>query len=236
MAMVTSVTLRWMLVVLAALGGCASTPSPGEPLTWDYERDGQAARREQHARGFFESLGKWNNLGLLGGTPEPLEELTLSPRELNRAILEALAPRQRVATFMSRSPSNLSLAGQPTGRDSASGAHASEASPQGTWSIASSNDGQIVTDWQAVPGREAGVMWWKKRYEAEVRHIVTVRQAMHAANLSSYSIQTEVRERPNPSYAWTSADPELGRADFLKVKAQLWHHIQRQSMAKKAAK
>lgn len=80
------------------------------------------------------------------------------------------------------------------------------------------------------------MLWWKKRYDTEVRHVITVKQAVRSEHLSSYSIQTEVRERPNPSYAWAPADPELGRAAFLKVKARLWNHILQKSIQKKAAK
>lgn len=222
----------------ALLAGCATQPVASSALVWDSETGGtdDAAGRHQHA--FFDRLMSFGSTDLASRTP-PLEQLAWTARELNEAILDALSRPVRMAPLMTRvasGTSRMSLVPQGGSTDAAVTLNDAADAGADTWSIASSNDGQIVTDWQAVPGREAGVLWWRKRYDTEVRHIITVKQAMPSDHLSSYSIQTEVRERPNPSYAWAPADPELGRAAFMKIKARLWNHILQKSIQKKAAR
>ena len=230
-----TVALVAALAGSALLTGCATKPVASSALVWDSESGGadDAAGRHRHA--FFDRLMSFGSTDLASRTP-PLEQLAWTPRELNDAILDALSRPVRMAPMMARGTSRMSLAPQGGNTDAAVTLNDAADAGADTWGIASSNDGQIVTDWQAVPGREAGVLWWKKRYDTEVRHIITVKQAMRSEHLSSYSIQTEVRERPNPSYAWASADPELGRAAFMKIKARLWNHILQTSIQKKTAK
>lgn len=238
-----AVALAAALAGSPLLTGCATQPVASAPLVWDSETGGadDAPGRRRHA--FFDRFMSFGSTDFASRTP-PLEQLAWTPRELNDAILEALSRPVRMppltapltAPLMARGTSRMSLAPQGGGTDAAVTLNDAADAGTDTWGIASSNDGQIVTDWQAVPGREAGVLWWKKRYDTEVRHVITVKQAVRSEHLSSYSIQTEVRERPNPSYAWAPADPELGRAAFLKVKARLWNHILQKSIQKKAAK
>lgn len=220
------------------LTGCATRSVPSAPLVWDTEAGGSDDAPGRHPHAFFDRLMSFGSTDL-ALTTSPLEQLAWTSGELNDAILEALSRPVRMAPLMARGTSGtsrMSLAPQGGGTDAAVTLNDAADAGSDTWGIASSNDGQIVTDWQAVPGREAGVLWWKKRYDTEVRHVITVKQAVRSEHLSSYSIQTEVRERPNPSYAWAPADPELGRAAFLKVKARLWNHILQKSIQKKAAK
>jgi hypothetical protein len=84
--------------------------------------------------------------------------------------------------------------------------------------VADQSEGQIVTDWKPIRGKNAGLLWWKKEYQSEVRHTITIKQALYSPGRASYSILTEVRERPNPSYGWAAADSELGRKSFEDIK------------------
>ena len=233
-----AVALAAALAGSPLLTGCATQPVASAPLVWDSETGGadDAAGRRRHA--FFDRFMSFGSTGFASTTP-PLDQLAWTPRELNDAILDALSHPVRMAPLIARGTSGTSrMSLTPQGGSTDAAVTLNDAADAGadTWGITSSNDGQIVTDWQAVPGREAGVLWWKKRYDTEARHIITVKQAMRSEHLSSYSIQTEVRERPSPSYAWAPADPELGRAAFMKIKARLWNHILQKSIQKKAAK
>lgn len=231
--------LALTLCLAMALGGCATADDTAnamakpDNLHWDYERDGLGVS-EIGPKGrmlHFEVLGRM--LGVVQGRPT-LDNIALSPEELHAAIVSALAPPRHFLSAAPRSgTSRTSLA--PEGTAAAPADRTADGDERG-WGIASSNEGQITTDWQRIPGREAGVLWWKKRYDTEVRHVITVKQAFRSSSLSNYSIETEVRERPNASYDWAPANPELGRASFERIKGQLWASIQTQSNRKKARK
>lgn len=227
------------LCLAMALGACATADDTANAtaktarLSWDYERDGQGDGETDRRGGgsHFDVFGRLFS-DFTGGAR--LDNIALSPEELQAAIVSALAPPRHFLAAMPRSgTSRTSLA--PEVAPAAPTDRSTDAADRG-WGIASSNEGQITTDWQRIPGREAGVLWWKKRYDTEVRHIITVKQALHARSLSSYSLETEVRERPNANYDWAPADPELGRASFERIKGQLWESIQMQSNRKKARK
>lgn len=229
------VTRALCLAMALALGACATVDGPARPehLHWDYERDGLGiGENDRHGR-MLSDMAISNLFGTLRGA-SPLDNIALSPEELHAAIVSALAPPRHFLTAMPRSgTSRTSLA--PEGAAAAPADRTADGDER-SWGIASSNEGQITTDWQRIPGREAGVLWWKKRYDAEVRHVITVKQAFRSRSLSSYSIETEVRERPNANYDWAPANPELGRASFERIKGQLWASIQVQSNRKKARK
>lgn len=36
--------------------------------------------------------------------------------------------------------------------------------------ISEINQGIIVTDWEPIEGREAGLLWWRNKYETQARH------------------------------------------------------------------
>lgn len=231
------------VVLPLTLGACATAEAPSDAtakpahLRWDYERDGLGIGENDRQGRMWGNMAGAGLLGLLRGA-SPLDNIALSPEELQAAIVSALAPpRHFLAAVPKSSTARTSLGPEgtttaPADRTADSTADADERG----WGIASSNEGQITTDWQRIPGREAGVLWWKKRYDAEVRHVITVKQAFHSSSLSSYSIETEVRERPNANYDWAPANPELGRASFERIKGQLWASIQVQSNRKKARK
>ncbi len=228
---VMALALCWAM----ALGACATPDAPVTPahLHWDYERDGLGISEIDRKGRMWSDLPMGRLLGRLQGSA-PLDNLELSAGELHAAIVSALAPPRRFLAAMPRSgTSRASLA--PEGTTAAPADSTTDGSERG-WGIASSNEGQITTDWQRIPGREAGFLWWKKRYDTEVRHVITVKQAFRSSSLSSYSIETEVRERPNANYDWAPANPELGRASFERIKDQLWASIQVQSNRKKARK
>ena len=229
------VTRALCLAMALALGACATVDGPARPehLHWDYERDGLGIRDNDRKASMFSEFTRGRLLSRLEGSPT-LDNFELSPSELHAAIVSALAPPRHFLTAMPRSgTSRSSLA--PEGAAAAPADRTADGDER-SWGIASSNEGQITTDWQRIQGREAGFLWWKKRYDTEVRHVITVKQAFRSSSLSSYSIETEVRERPNANYDWAPANPELGRTSFERIKGQLWAFIQVQSNRKKARK
>ena len=224
-----------LLALTLTLGACATADGPATQghLRWDYERDGLGIGDDDRQRRMLSGMAGARLFDPLRGA-SPLDNIELSPGELQAAIVSALAPPRHFLSAVPRSSTaRTTLA--PEGTAAAPADRTADGDERG-WGIASSNEGQITTDWQRIPGREAGVLWWKKRYDAEVRHVITVKQAFRSRSLSSYSIETEVRERPNANYDWAPANPELGRASFERIKGQLWESIQMQSNRKKARK
>ncbi len=100
-----------------------------------------------------------------------------------------------------------------------------EKRPQSRWTIAEIKEGQLMTDWQPIIGKTTGVLFWKKTYETEVRHLITVKGSFEIPYRSGFSITTEVRERPSANYKWSDADPELGRASLTEIKDYLLRAI-----------
>jgi hypothetical protein len=234
-----AMALTLALAVPLTLGACATADAPADAMAkpahlhWDYERDGLGISENDRKGRMLSELARSNLFGSLRGA-SPLDNIELSPGELQAAIVSALAPPRHFLSAVPRSSTvRTSLAPESTAAPPAD--RTADGDERG-WGIASSNEGQITTDWQRIPGREAGVLWWKKRYDTEVRHVITVKQAFRSSSLSSYSIETEVRERPNANYDWAPANPELGRASFERIKGQLWVSIQTQSNRKKARK
>lgn len=90
--------------------------------------------------------------------------------------------------------------------------------PTSEWTIADSNGGQITTDWRLIPGKQAGLLWWKKTYQTEVRHVITIKSSSLGEDAAKFTITTEVRERPNDNYPWKDGDAELGRASFERIR------------------
>lgn len=234
-----ALTLCLAVVLPLTLGACATAEAPTDAtakpahLRWDYERDGLGIRDNDRKASMLSEFARGRLLSRLEGSPT-LDNIELSPGELQAAIVSALAPPRHFLSAVPRSSTaRTSLA--PEGATGAPADSTTDGDERG-WGIASSNEGQITTDWQRIPGREAGFLWWKKRYDAEVRHVITVKQAFRSVSLSNYSIETEVRERPNANYDWAPANPELGRTSFERIKGQLWASIQTQSNRKKARK
>lgn len=185
---------KYLLIILfLAFSGCA-TKSPnlsGIPI-WNYERD------EIKRSDFSERAGL-----LLGGVSVALggavqSEIELTPNDLFHTIEAALVED----TLTENKTSTLRV----------------DSSAISRWEISESNEGQITTDWKAIKGRTVGLFWWKKEYQTEVRHIITITRSYKSQNYSNFSIETEVRERPNSNYKWAKANPELGRSSFKEIK------------------
>lgn len=86
------------------------------------------------------------------------------------------------------------------------------------WGISESNNDKITTDWVKIKGKESGVLWWKKEFDTEVRHVITITKSDKFPVCTNFSISTQVRERPNANYAWTEANVELGYSSFKELK------------------
>lgn len=198
------------LILLVLLAGCSSVEPKrsGLPI-WDFEHDEVQDLTLGAAIGALLGGGIGGIAGAVscctlgafqvGGVIQ--DGIKLTPPELNHIISTALAP-----TAVSSAPMALSLNPTPATQN---------VSP---WTISESNEGQIITDWKAIQGKKAGVLWWEKTFECETRHLITIKRSYQSSQLTNFTIVTEVRERPNVNYPWTSADPELGRASFENLK------------------
>jgi hypothetical protein len=157
-------------------------------------------------------------LGLLGGMHAFLftDQGTtyLSPSELHSIITSTLRDaRKQCANVTHQAP----LASAQKERQ---GIRSNSSSPNKAffcWGVAESSTGKIVTNWIPAEGRVAGLFWWKKNYETEVRHVFEIERSMDTPQRAGFAVTTEVRERPNPSWPWTPGDPELGRTSLQQL-------------------
>ncbi|EHR70768.1 hypothetical protein BurJ1DRAFT_1917 [Burkholderiales bacterium JOSHI_001] len=213
------------LIAIVAACATATPPTQGVPA-WDFERDELKIINQELVIGAL--IG-----GIIGGNREHAaaeavlgrgatrgssiesiaqDRIELSPQELSTILFSTL---NRGQSIRSRG-AVISLAPQST----TDGADAR--SPNNTtWSISESNEGQLSTDWKRITGRRSGVLWWEKQYQTEVHHIISIKRAFQNSRFTNFSIQTEVRERPNESYPWSAGDPELGRESFESIKRLL---------------
>jgi hypothetical protein len=85
--------------------------------------------------------------------------------------------------------------------------------------IVASRDGQIASDWLDVPGRTTGILFWKHRWQARVKHYISITRS-YAAPLSAsvIMVSSEVEERPNSKYGWKPGDPELARPAEVRLR------------------
>jgi hypothetical protein len=195
------------ILIFVAFSGCA-TKSPTQPgsLIWDYERDEvkrlDFIKKEGAISG--EAMG-----GIFGAIAGGIiqSEIELKPNDLFRIIESAL--------------SEGSLTDEQTSTLKAD----SIATPR--WEISESNEGQITTDWKPTKGKTVGLFRWKKEYQTEVRHIITIKRSYKSQDYSNFSIETEVRERPNANYKWAKGNPELGRSSFKEIKKILLDTIRK---------
>lgn len=213
--------------LLLALGGCATEPpKPGIPV-WDFEQDEVRATLTGAIIGGVLGAILDGNAGrssgavigaAVGGAIQ--YGIELPAPELGRLIASTLAP---------------SLSGKAA-RGALSLTESAPEEPKERWSIADSNEGQITTDWKPIPGRSAGILWWEKIYEAEVRHVITVKQSFREPKYSNISVVTQVRERPNSKYPWSEADSELGRTSFSGLRDLLVQTISAEVQRRRAEK
>lgn len=197
-------------VLLFVLAGCATQPAkPGLPR-WDYDETRILNITAAHAGALIGGFAERHTMVAQRATIEGMQEgIDLTPSELSRVILRALTPRStKIAdsaiVHTSTSPSIT----------------------MGSWTVSDSNEGQITTDWKTIPGKTAGLFSWKKEYDTQVRHIISIAKSSLSSHQTNFSILTEVRERPNKNYDWVSADPELGRKSFENIKDTLLTSVQ----------
>ncbi len=192
----------FVLLVFSSCTTHSPPPLPGIP-DWDYERDeiGRTAISNRKETTTQKMAGKIAVTigGLFGGVVK--SEIEIAPNVLFRTI---------EATLTKKTLRENEASEQPLGRAAAS-----------RWGISESNEGQITTDWKATSGRTVGLFWWKKEYQTEVRHIITIKRSYKSQNHSNFSIDTEVRERPNSNYIWAKGNPEFGRSSFNEIKKAL---------------
>jgi hypothetical protein len=196
-------TLQSTIILLVVLSGCASELRRTGIPAWDYERDevrgnAGAVSGTTILPGLLDILLDRHLIRetVIGGLVD--DEINLTPNKLKVAIKTALAESTQVKIQLPTSDSGDSDATQ--------------------WTVSESYKGQIITDWKPTPGKEKGLFWWKKTYQAEVRHIISIKRSYRSPHHSNFSIFTEVRERPNSNYKWVQGDPELGRASFEDIK------------------
>lgn len=189
-------------VVIVMLSGCTTTAllSPSGIPTWDYERDCIISHFVR-PHGVIGTKPKSDGIrGLVG------DQIRLTPDELKSILKNAL------------------LQSTPTNGQGLVSASAPFSTPKyfsmyaASWGISDSNEGQITTDWRPIPGRKAGLLFWKKTYQTEVRHTITIKRSFSSYRFANFSIFTEVRERANANYSWVPGDPELGRKSFEELK------------------
>jgi hypothetical protein len=196
-----------LLLCCALASSCATfegTRTPATSIAWDTEL---GATREPPSR---ESGG-----GLLGYSSSLFsikrsldadwDGVPLSSEEFISIVMSAVAPNSRRQAIIGAIPLNVQPQDERLNR----------------WKIQEINSGTIVTEWMSIRGKTAGLWLWKKEYLTEVRHTISVRPATRNRSLLSYSIKTEVRERPNAEYPWVSADVELGRTAQSEIRAAI---------------
>jgi hypothetical protein len=58
--------------------------------------------------------------------------------------------------------------------------------------------GQLETAWISVPGRQTGILWWRRQWEARVRHTIYIRPDFRdPVKQSGFVMVTLAEERPN---------------------------------------
>jgi hypothetical protein len=206
---------KFVLILALALTGCASVRDKNIP-TWNSDDDQTSLAIGALMGAVIGGLGGavlGNAVGITGGAIGIFDRpILLSPQALLELFNNSLQQKP---------PNSLSsLNVQPLSLKASAKAPSLPEPPKLTseWSIADSNEGQITTDWKSIPGKQAGLLWWKKHYQTEVRHIITVRASSTNKDLGAFSIKTEIRERPNENYSWAEGYSELGRKSFERLR------------------
>lgn len=177
---------------------CATLGPPEAPatiITWDTESgETRDPPSRPHGRAFLPD--RLSSMDRARSIDVDWDGVPLSSEEFVRTVRIAVEPQSpRLAV-----PGTQSFVVQPLADSTV------------RWKIFEVNSGTIVTEWTPIKGKTAGLWLWQKEYLTEVRHTISARPATLVRNALSYSIKTEVRERPNSEYPWRLADAELGRA------------------------
>ncbi len=221
---------RMIIVSICLSVLCAySTATPAKPdtsknpsgaLIWDFEKKMKQAKGSRGTR-----LNKFNSLAKKIKPRDDTALITnifnqgipLKTRELSKVIYRGISPQESHSSKL-RTAKNRSL--RPSTKASAfalestapTSTQATQKPTSITWTLAEYHPDKLVTSWQSIPGREAGLLWWKTLYLTEVRHTVTIKPSIDNLSLSNFIIATEVRERPNENYPWKAGNAEAGRA------------------------
>ena len=83
--------------------------------------------------------------------------------------------------------------------------------------VASSLPGYLVTEWLPIPGKEAGLGGFRKRWFTEVRYHLRITPLYGEAQKCVLLLMPEVRERPNDAYAWMTGAAELAATETALV-------------------
>lgn len=221
---------------------------PVSQLRWDFERDMLPGRHMGSLLGWgfagralgITGAAAGGELGSLQeGIPMSLPELagTLA-RALGQASADVTAaagmPRRAEGgkspgqTLLGRSLApSATPPGAPAGADNRAGGAAAEEGPGAggrAVPLALATPDRYVTDWRDIPGREAGVLWWRKPWQTEIRHEVrALPSSRDPARLSNVAIDSELRERPNASYPWQPAEvaTPAARAAHAEIRARV---------------
>lgn len=186
-----------LLGAILILGACAHKPPRGA-IEWDYERN-EIGLGSLVIGGVFGGLYSAPKSTIVGGMVA--NRIALSPDKLQKEMMTVLQNHATPSIHYFKSEKRSSIQ-----------------RPVKNFGIADVNQGVIITDWKPIEGREAGLLWWKKKYEAQVRHTITIKRSYESSEYTNFSIHTEVRERPNNNYDWSTGDAELGRAEFKKIR------------------
>ena len=196
-------TLVLLLLVLAA---CATeTQSVQGVPQWDLERDELTTRSLQVLPLL---IGGSSATATSSSARQMSEGIELTPEQVRSLLLAALSARSvsQATKVLQLGPEQSTIA---TDR----------------WGISDSNEGQLITDWRPLQGRRAGILWWEKVYEAEVRHVITVKQSTRSTKHSNIVVVTEVRERPNSAYPWSPGNSELGQTSFTELRRTVLYTV-----------
>jgi hypothetical protein len=220
---------RMIIVSICLTSLCAySTATPAKPdtsenppgaLIWDFEKKMKRPKESSGSRlnqlKSFKKIIPRDDTGLITNIFN--QGIPLKPRELSKVIYRGISPQESHSSKL-RTAKNRSL--RPSTKASAfalestapTSTHATQKPTSITWTLAEYHPDKLVTSWQSIPGREAGLLWWKTLYLTEVRHTVTIKPSIDNLSLSNFVIATEVRERPNENYPWEAGNAEAGRA------------------------
>lgn len=193
--------------ISAIFVGCANQSSPFlTKLNWDYERDeiGRLCKGSSSLSPLCEV--KHSNFLRAFETDYIRKDIQLQPHQLSRIVCDALMADTKTM-------------------------YRSMKFKKCPFEMAAFQDGQITTDWQVIEGKECGLLWWKKKYQAEVQHVITISRSNKKSLCSNISISTEVRERPNENYTWVKGNAEFGRKSFLTIKSCLLSAVENKIIA-----
>jgi len=89
-------------------------------------------------------------------------------------------------------------------------------------SIKSHLDDEVETEWFAIAGRTAGILWWRKTWQARVRYTASAEPAGSSVSGSRVTLHVEVEERPNSKWEWQAGDPDLAEKHSVELRRAIY--------------